>query len=394
MRAVRYLLIILYLLIAIPSYSFKLEVSDPILRPFWLYISSFDGTEGKNFYGNVYNNFKILPNFVIVQDKAGADFEISMHVQGNIFIAEILNIKTGQTFTLKLNSYDTDIIANSNLLADKIYEKITQTKGIFSTLIAFSMNWNGVRQIFITDFNGKRIKKLTNNKKDSIAPKVSLDKKYIIYTQYLQSSGTALRMINLDNFEDKLMFSSKEINLAGGFDKNNASFYFVSFDGKRSKVYEFFIKEHKAKELYSSRSRIVSPVTTFKENEIAFVSDEYGTPQIFLFNKAEKKIKKISSTPNYATSPHFTVYGDYYAYVGQTNGKGNIYITSVDGSDFVMLTHGDLNYEDPVWLENTRFLLTISAFDNYSQVFLIDIPTQQHRKLIKIPAKISYFSAN
>jgi TolB protein len=306
----------------------------------------------------------------------------------------ITNTKTGEYFNLKLKQFNTDIVSNANLLSDKIYEKITQTKGIFSTKVVFSMNWNGIRQIFLTDFSGKSFKKLTDNKGDSIAPKLSFSRRYIVYTLYLTGSGTALRLIDLENFEDRPIFSSKEINLAGGFDKEDKRLFFVNFDGKLSKIYELNLSDFTKKELYRSRARIVTPVTNFSDDSIAFVSDEYGSPHIFLLNLKDKKVKKISQTPNYATSPSFTIHGTHFVYVGQTNGKNSLYIASTDGSDFLPLTHGTNSYEDPVWLANERFVLTHIYKGNASQIILIDIPTQQQIKLYSVPAKISYLSAN
>lgn len=390
----KYLKILILFLFFISITAFKIEITKPNLRPFRVYIDSFNGKGGEKIYSYVLNNLKLLPNFELISSKEGSDYDVSMSEDGDAINTIITSSKTGEFFIVKLKPFNTDVISNANLLSDKIYEKITQTKGIFSTKIVFSMNWHGVRQIFLTDFTGKLFNKLTNNSSDSIVPKLSYNRKYIVYTQYLTGSGTALRLIDLATLEDKLIFSSKEINLAGGFDKDDEKLFFANFDGKMSKIYEISLADLTKKELYRSRSRIVSPITNFSDDSIAFVSDEYGTPQIFLFNKKDKKVKKISQMPNYATSPSFTVHGTHFVYIGQTNGKGNIYIASSDGADFLPLTHNNNNYDEPVWLANERFVLTHVFKDGNSQIILIDIPTQQQIKLYSVPAKISYMSAN
>lgn len=390
MKHLKYLIfIVLFVLIS----SFKIEITNPNLRPFRLFVDEFKSKDGEKVYSQVLSNLKMLPNIMLSNTKDAVDYELSMNTVEDTFNVIVTNVKTGEFFTFKLKPFSTDIVSNANLLSDKIYEKITQTKGIFNTKIVFSMNWNGVRQIFLTDITGKMIKKLTNNKNDSIAPKISHNRRYVVYTQYLNGSGTALRLINLETFEDKLLLSSKEINLAGGFEKDDKSVLYVSFDGKVSKIYELSIADNKKTELYRTRARVVSPVTTFEEGRIAFVSDEYGSPQIFTLNITDKKVQRVSQNPSYITSPSFTVQGTHYAYIGQTNGNRNVYITSLDGSDFVMLTHGKANYEDPVWLTNERFILAYSVNKDSSKLILIDIPTQQNIILFSVPAKISYMSA-
>lgn len=390
----KYLKVSILFFILLCPMAFKIEINNPNLRPFRVYVHSFKDKEGERIYSHILNNLKQMPNFELIGDKEGSDYEVAMSVEGESFNIVLTNSKTGEFFNFRLKPFTTDIINNANLLSDKIYEKITQTKGVFSTKIVFSMNWNGVRQVFLTDFSGKSFKKITDNRTDSIAPKLSHNRRYIVYTRYLSGSGTALRLIDLETLEDKLLFSSKNINLAGGFDKDDREIFFVSFDGKVSKVFELILSDLNKKELYSSRARIVSPVTDFSDDNIAFVSDEYGSPQIFLFNKKERKAKKVSQTPSYVTSPSFTIHGSHYAYIGQVNGKGNIYIASLDGSDFLPLTHNGKSYEDPLWLKNERFILTHTYKDKASQIILIDIPTQQQIKLYNVPAKISYLSAN
>ncbi len=389
----KYLKYLIFVLLFVSISGFKIEITNPNLRPFRLFIDEFRAKHGEKIYSQVVSNLKMLPNIVFSNTRDAADYEVSMNTEADTFNAILTNVKTGEFFTFKLKPFATDIISNANLLSDKLYEKITQTKGIFSTKIVFSMNWKGVRQIFLTDITGKMFKKLTNNKSDSIAPKISHNRRYVVYTQYLNGSGTALRLIDLETLEDKLLLSSKEINLAGGFEKDDKSILYVSFDGKVSRIYALSIQDNHKNELYRTRARVVSPVTTFEVGRIAFVSDEYGSPQIFTLNISDKKVQRVSQNPGYITSPSFTVQGTHYAYIGQANGNRNIYITSLDGSDFVLLTHGKTNYEDPVWLENERFILSYSFNKESSKVILIDIPTQQNIILFSVPAKISYMSA-
>lgn len=390
----KFLKLLFFLLILFLFLALKIEIRNPNLRPYRIYVENFGNKKGEPISELVLSNFKLLPNLEFVNNREESDYTLNMSVQDETFQVQLTNVKSGEFFNIRLHNFESDLISNGNLLSDRIYERMTQTKGIFSTKIVFSLNWHGTRQIFLADIRGKAIKKLTANKRDSIAPKISFTRKFIAYTEYLPSAGTALRLIDLDTLQDKVLYSSKDLNLAGSFDKDDEVLYFVSFNGKVSKIYELSLKNFNRKEIYTSRSRIVSPVTTFKKDEIAFVSDEGGSPQIYLLNIAEKRAKRITYSTGYSTSPSFVREGTHFVYLGQSQGINNVFISSIDGSDFLPLTHGRSNFEDPLWLANERFILTYVTEGNNSSIILIDIPTQKRIQLFKIPAKINYLSAN
>jgi Tol biopolymer transport system component len=375
------------------SQAVKIEITNPTLRPFRLFVSPYSGKEALNVYSQIVNNLKILSNFEFLDSRDAADYELVMNEEAGTFSATVTNLKSGESSTFKVKPFKSDSLGNAYLLTDKIYEKITQTPGIFSARVVFSMSWNGVRQIFISDIMGKRLQKLTANKTDSIAPKISADRKFIAYTNYRRENGTSIRLINLETLEDSVAFASTAMNVAGGFNGDGSAFYFSSYDGKSSRIYEYSMKSKNASLLYTSRARIVSPVTTYNAEQIAFVSDELGGPQVFTLSLKTKSMKRITYNHSYATSPSFTRYGTHYVYLGQAAGRNKIFISSLDGSDFIAIGHGDKGYEDPIWMSNERFILSHSGSGANSTLYLIDIPTQKFIKLFDMPATISYLSA-
>lgn len=385
----KFFIVILFLIISVTkSYSIKITITDPNIRPFRLFFSP--PNESSAFVTHFLNIFKSLPNIEFVENMRSADFTIKTEEDEHNLRLTLSNEKTGEFFVYNAKKNFPSLY----LAMDKIYEKITDTKGVFSTKLVFSLNWYGKREIFLSDIYGKSIKKLTDNKKDSICPKISFDRKYIVYTLYQNDGSTSLNLINLDNYNEISLFNSKELNLAGGFSWDNKYVYFTSYDGKHSKVFKIDIKTQKEVLLFRSRARIVSPVSTFKEDELIFVSDEYGAPQIFLFNVSDKSLRRITKSHSYATSPSVPREGGYLAYLAQIGGKNQIFITSYDNNEIVPLSYGNTSFDDIVWLVNPRFLLASQFSGKQSQIFMVDIPTQKYIKLFDIKGNISYLNAN
>lgn len=384
----KFLFFSLLVIFVTPIYAIKITITDPNVRPYRIFLYPFN--ENSQLVYTLVDIFKKLPNFEFVTEPRNVDFSIKAEEEGDGIKLTLTNEKTKEFFVFNVKKNYPSLY----LAMDKIYEKITETKSIFSSKLVFSMYWYGKREIFITDILGKSIKKLTDNKSDSICPKISFDKSFIVYTLYHKDGSTSLNLINLNDYTEKVLYRSSELNLAGGFSPDNKYVYFISYDGKISKVYKLDIQKGKAQELYKSRSRIVSPVTTFKEDELIFVSDEFGSPQIFLFNEKDKSLKRITKSHSYATSPSVAIEGNYLAYLAQINGKNQIFITSLDNKDLVPLSYGNASFDDLVWLLNPRFLLAFRYDGKQSTFFLVDIPTQKYLKLFEVKGNISYLNAN
>lgn len=373
------------------AYSLTIEISNPNLRPFKIYVSE-TTIKSYEMIGVLVKNFKLMPNIAFTDVPDFADFIINVDKTSNNPVITLTSQKTGEISTFEIK-HSEDLYETSYKLGDLIFEKMTQTNGIFDTKFVFSMNWHGTRQIFMSDLTGKKLKKITDNINDSVAPKLSPDRKFIVYTRYFRTGGTSLRLINLNTLEDIPVYSSKDLNMAGSFSEDSSEIYFTSYDGRLSKIFSYNVKSKDISLLYASRARLVSPVKTFNKDRIAFVSDELGGPQIFLFDLKKKSTKRITYKHSYSTSPSFTTHGTHFVYVAQVNGLNKLFISSIDGTDFAALTPMDKNFENPFWTKNERFLIALSSDSSTSTVFLIDIPTLKFDKLFTVPALISYFGA-
>lgn len=386
------LVLLFFSLVCSKSYSLTIEVSNPNLRPFKVYVQQ-QNLKTEPIVNYLSEYLKLMPNIIFVDDLDNADFAISFDKKDSKLFVILTFLKTTENVKFEVVKLD-DLLSGAIKLADMVYEKMTQSTGIFSTNIVFSMNWYGIRQIFISDISGRKIKKLTDNLTDSIAPKLSKDRQFVVYTRYFKTGGTSLRLINLRNLEDIPIYSSKGLNIAGSFSDDGKNVYFSSYDGKVSKIISYNIMTKDMQLLYTSRARITSPVLTYNKNFISFVSDELGGPQIYLLNLEDKSSKRLTYRHNYATSPSFAITGTHFVYVALVQGVNKVYAQSIDGNDFALLTPIEKSFEDPHWSRNERFVFALSSEKNSSSVYLIDISTLRYTKLFTLPAKIGYLYIN
>lgn len=380
-----------------PLPALKIEISDPLLRPFRVFAPQPALQRFRSLADTAIRDLRTAPNVELVESKEQADFAIAFDEESaSLVILSVTDLKTQTIRSFRVIA--TEQASGGHLAADRAYEAITGERSYFTQTMVFSMNWNGVRQVFMSDIAGRRLQRLTNNSTDSIACKLSPDGSRIVYTLYGAKSGsTALRLIDLSTREDRALHVSAGINIAGGFSDDGKTVYFSSYDGKTSRIMACGIDGDRREQLFSSSSRLVSPVATGTAGRLAVVSDQHGSPQIFLLNLADRKLQRVAQRHTYATAPAFTRTGDaeyrnFFAYLGQSGGKNGVYISSIDGSFFTVLSHRH-NYEELSWLRNERFILTHARTGKGSTVYLIDVPTLREIELFTLPAQIGYLSA-
>ena len=104
----------------------------------------------------------------------------------------------------------------AHLFSDDVVLRITGRKGIAHSKIAFSNNVSGSKEIYVVDYDGENLVKLTSDRSIALLPRWSQDASRIYYTTY--------RYGNPDMFEIDLKAGKirpftifQGLNITGGF---------------------------------------------------------------------------------------------------------------------------------------------------------------------------------
>ncbi len=93
--------------------------------------------------------------------------------------------------------------------------------------------------------------------------------------------------------------------------------------------------------------------------QLAFVSDRSGTPQIYILELGSGRIRRLTYKGSYNTSPAWSPRGDRLAYAGLVEGRFQIFTIDPRGGDPVMVTSLGSN-ETPVWSPDGRQIAFVS----------------------------------
>src|SRR3972149_4657869 len=133
--------------------------------------------------------------------------------------------------------------------SDEITYRFTGENGIAQTMLTFVSKVTGNKEVYISDYDGQNIRKITDDKSISLFPKWSPDGKRLAVS--LSKDG-------------------------------NAEIYTMDFDGKN------------LSRLTKSRSIETSPAWSPNGIEIAFTSDRGGSPQVYIMGSDGTNLRRLT----------------------------------------------------------------------------------------------------
>ncbi|MCX8110405.1 MAG: hypothetical protein N3D15_04050 [Syntrophorhabdaceae bacterium] len=226
-------------------------------------------------------------------------------------------------------------------LADDIILAVTGDKGIMSSRIVFVSGYRGKKEIYVADFDGHNIKRLTNYNSITLSPSVSPTGKYLAYTSY-EKGRPNLYILDLEKKIEAFVDSDSGMKTGTSW-KNKDTFSYSFTSGKSSTIYTVDVGSKTKKPILSGDGIYTSPSFSPDGTKMVFVSDMHGTPQIFLKDLNSGEIKRLTFSGDYNVAPTFSPKGDLIAFISKIEGSFEICTMNPDGSNPRLLTNGGLN---------------------------------------------------
>ncbi len=239
-------------------------------------------------------------------------------------------------------------------LADDIVMAATGEKGIMSSRVLFIAGNGRNRDVYSSDIDGNGIRRLTSHSQIVVSPAVSPDGKYLAFTSYKEGKP-CFYVTDLETNREVYVDRGEGMKIgAAWIDSKTVAYSHTA--GKFSTIYSVNMDSREPKVLYRKEGILTSPTFSPDGSKMAFVSDMYGGPQVFLRDMATGDIKRLTYVGNYNTSPAFSPKGDLIAFVTKTEGAIEICTMKPDGSEARVLTNGGIN-DSPRFSPCGRYIL-------------------------------------
>lgn len=279
-----------------------------------------------------------------------------------------------QSFTVSQSG----LRSQGHRISDAIYRSMTGKPSIFNAKIAFvsdrtSRSKDTEKELYIMDFDGRRVEKLTNFNSVVIGPSVSPDNSKLMFSliaTHRDVSRGKVRMIkNIDlmtyDFVTKKVstISSKPgINSGAIWSANGNAVFLTLTYGGNADIYEMTLGSQRLRKITSNYAEDVDPSVTQDGTLMTFLSSRAGKAHIYTMDprETEKDIKRISFVGQFNATPRFSPEGKEIVFTSWVDNGFDLYRIDSLGNNLSRLTKDFGSNEDPNFSPDGEFIVFTS----------------------------------
>ncbi|MDP3293857.1 MAG: Tol-Pal system beta propeller repeat protein TolB [Nevskia sp.] len=244
-------------------------------------------------------------------------------------------------------------------VADQIYEKLTGTKGIFDTRIAYvtSIQTGGRRQFKLiwADADGENPREIARSFEPLLSPSWSPDGRRIAYVTF--EAGRSKVIIQTPATGEYVTFlGEKGINSAPSWTPDGSKLVVTLSFQKNSDIYVIDLASKSRRRLTDSFAIDTSPTVSADGRTVAFLSDRSGTAQIYTMSIDGGEAKRLTFEGRRNEQPRFSPDGKTLALVNYNGSGYRIGLVDIATGVMRLVSDGPLD-EGPSFAPNSAVVI-------------------------------------
>ena len=273
----------------------------------------------------------------------------------------------------------------AHIAADQIIAALTGKRGIADTKIAFSNNATKHKEIYMVDYDGENLQKLTNDRSIALLPRWSKDGR-IYYTTY-KYRNPDIFAIDLKAGKIAPVIIRGGLSLIGGVSPDGKALVFTSSGGTNPSIYIYNLETHTKQRITNKASVDGSPSYSPDGKYITFVSNRAGNPQIYVMELATGQTRALTKNFNWSDSPQWSPTGEWIVFSGREAAYHpmDIFLVDLTGTQLRRLTTDAGSNEDPTWSPDGRFIAFTTTRNGQRQLYLMDMDGSAPHLLADLP---------
>jgi len=266
--------------------------------------------------------------------------------------------------------------AVAHQMADEIVQRIAQKRGIAQTKIAFVANGTGQKELYVMDYDGANVRRMTNDRVLTARPRFGPNRSTLVFTSY-RGGWPDIYLIRDINAPSLVCVASYPgLNTGGAISPDGRKLAMILSRDGNPELYVKDLTTGALTRLSRSRQAESSPCWSPDGSQICFVSDRAGSPQLYLTSVNGGEARRITfggyrTEPDWAPwSPDpnapdicFTVRAGRQFQIGVMNSRG--------GGE-AMLTGDGYDNEDPTWAPDGRHIVFTKAVNRRKSLYILD----------------------
>jgi TolB protein len=267
------------------------------------------------------------------------------------------NASTSMLFARRYGgSEDLLRLAAHRLSDDLVKHYAGENAGVSMTRIAFSSKHGEGKEIYLMDYDGRRIRRITTTGTINITPAWSPTGDELAYVSW-RGRQPSVYVMNSQGELGTLKTVGGELSAAPDWSPDGRKLVYSSDIDGNTELYVLDRATGRNSRLTRHPAIDTAPAFSPNGREIAFTSDRTGTPQIYLMDAEGLNVRRISWSGSYNDSAAWSPNGDRLAYASRIDGRFEIVVLDIAEDRVARLTWGEGNNENPRWSPDGRHIV-------------------------------------
>ena len=253
--------------------------------------------------------------------------------------------------------------------ANHVIESLFDHQGPFNTRFAVSGNFSGNKEIYVVDFDGHGLQRVTRNGSINIQPDWDPTGTRVAYTGYAAGNPDAY-VADLAKGRISRVSARTGINTGPAW---NPAGSLLALTLSPSGDPDIFTIDPATGAKVSRLTRIagidVSPTWSPDGSQLAFVSERSGGAQIYVANADGSGARRVTFQGSHNTDPAWSPDGKSIAFVGR-DGVFDVFTVRLDDNRVTRITQSAGDNEDPTWSPDGHYLAFSSTRTGAAHIWM------------------------
>jgi len=266
------------------------------------------------------------------------------------------NVKNAQLDGVGYVAPPSELRLTAHRIADRIYEKLTGDRGVFSTRIAYVVQYSRTNyELQVADSDGANPQTALRSREPIISPVWSPDSALLAYVSF-EAHKPVVYVHTLATGARRAVANFKGSNSAPAFSPDGKTLAVVLSKDGNSEIYSMGTDGSNPRRLTFNEAIDTEPFFSPDGAWIYFTSDRGGSPQIYKMPSAGGDAQRITFNGDYNISPRISPDGRLLSYVSRRNDLFQVEVLDLALGQETTVTDTVMD-ESPSFAPNSRLIL-------------------------------------
>jgi TolB protein len=271
--------------------------------------------------------------------------------------------------------------ATAHHFASQVIEMLTGEPGITMTRIVFSRGVGKRRDLYVVDYDGANLLRMTANRQLNLCPSWSPDGSEIAFTSY-RDGQQGLYGLDTGNGQVRKIIEMEGLNYGADWHPTGKELILALSRVGNPEIYRIRPDGTIIKRLTVSKAIEISPSWSPGGRDVVFTSDRTGTPQLYIIDSDGAGRRRLTFEGRYNESASWSPNGDKIVYATREGNFTQVVLMNATGEDRRILTDASWgNSEDPSWAPDGRHVVFTSDRTGVSKLYVYDVVEDAFRQL-------------